>query len=100
MDGGDPGRWSSVAAEWARLWGGLAAPAWTAMAEQAGIGAGARVLDVGCGSGDLLRHLADRGASVAGVDPAPGMVAHSRARLRRLVNAFRYATGRTPPGVR
>src|SRR5260370_26441100 len=36
-----------------------------------------RVLDVGCGSGYLLRLLASRcpdAAELAGVDPAPGMI--------------------------
>ncbi|HJY65128.1 MAG TPA: class I SAM-dependent methyltransferase, partial [Streptosporangiaceae bacterium] len=36
-----------------------------------------RVLDVGCGSGYLLRLLASRGpdaAELAGLDPAPGMI--------------------------
>jgi SAM-dependent methyltransferase len=39
------------------------------------------VLDVGCGSGDLLAWFAGRGADVAGIDPAPGMVELARARL-------------------
>jgi SAM-dependent methyltransferase len=81
MNGADPERWSAVAVDWAQLWGELAEPVWTVMVDSSGIGPGARILDVGCGGGDLLVHLAPLGASLAGVDPAPGMVAHSRSRL-------------------
>jgi SAM-dependent methyltransferase len=54
---------------------------WTVLADSLGIGSGTRVLDVGCGAGDLLVHLARLGAAPAGIDPAPGMVARSRGRL-------------------
>jgi SAM-dependent methyltransferase len=81
MDGADPDRWSAVAADWARLWGTLAEPVWNLMANSTGLGPGARILDVGCGTGDLLAHFAPLGATLAGIDPAPGMVARSRGRL-------------------
>lgn len=81
MDGADPDRWSDVADGWALLWGDLAAPCWNVMLHAAAVGPGARVLDVGCGTGDLLAHLARLGASAAGIDPAPGMVARARARV-------------------
>lgn len=35
---------------------------------------GARVLDAGCGNGDYAARLADRGASVLGVDASEGMI--------------------------
>ena len=41
-----------------------------------------RILDVGCGTGYLLRRLADRcpdAAELVGVDPAPAMIAAARA---------------------
>ena len=41
-----------------------------------------RILDVGCGTGYLLRQLADRcpdAAELTGVDPAPAMIAAARA---------------------
>jgi SAM-dependent methyltransferase len=83
MDGGDPGRWSAVAAGWAELWGGLAEPAWSAVVGASGIGLGSRVLDVGCGAGDFLAYVDRLGASLAGIDPAPGMVEQARARVPR-----------------
>lgn len=84
MDGADPDRWSGIAANWAELWGGFSDPARLALIEHAGVGAGTRVVDVGCGSGEFLALLADHGAEVSGVDPAPGMVAVAR---RSLPNA-------------
>jgi SAM-dependent methyltransferase len=42
--------------------------------------AGARVLDVGCGTGDDALFLAARGVAVHALDPAPGMVAQTRAK--------------------
>jgi SAM-dependent methyltransferase len=81
MDGGDPDGWSAVAAEWAELWGGFAAPAWRAVVEATGIGPGSRVLDVGCGSGEFLAYLGGLGAKAAGIDPAPGMVDLARSRV-------------------
>ncbi len=81
MDGADPDRWSAVADGWARLWGGFGEPAWNAVLHAAAVGRGARVLDVGCGAGDFLAHLTRLGASAAGIDPAPGMVAYARARV-------------------
>ena len=81
MNGGEADRWSAVAEEWSALWAGVARPAWAAVADAAGIGPGARVLDIGCGAGEFLAYAAGRGAEVAGVDPAPGMVALARARV-------------------
>ena len=44
------------------------------------VGAGTRVLDVGCGIGRWSRLLAARGAAVTGVDLSPTMVAQARQR--------------------
>lgn len=70
--------WSALAGDWAALWGAFADPARRALVAATGAGAGTRVLDVGCGSGELLALLADAGARVAGADVAAGMVALAR----------------------
>ena len=44
------------------------------------------VVDIGCGPGTAVREAARRGASAAGVDPAPAML-----RLARWLTAFRRA---------
>ncbi len=53
-----------------------------ALADAAGVAAGMRVLDVGCGPGGLTRELVARvgAAGVAAVDPAPQFVAACRER--------------------
>ena len=78
MDGADEDGWSSVATEWAELWGEHAEPVHRAIVESTGIRWGSRVLDVGCGSGEFLCLLESLGTLPAGVDPAPAMVDLSR----------------------
>jgi trans-aconitate methyltransferase len=41
---------------------------------------GERILDVGCGDGTLTERIADRGASVLGIDNSPEMIAAARAK--------------------
>ncbi|BCB78853.1 class I SAM-dependent methyltransferase [Phytohabitans flavus] len=81
MDGADPQRWSAVAEGWARYWGAYPEPAWRAILDLSGARPGTRLLDVGCGAGDLLAYAAARGLTTAGIDPAPAMVELARARL-------------------
>jgi len=50
-------------------------------ADFAGVSSGARVLDVGAGTGALTAELLSRGASVAAVDPSPEFVAVLRGRF-------------------
>jgi demethylmenaquinone methyltransferase/2-methoxy-6-polyprenyl-1,4-benzoquinol methylase len=51
---------------------------WRAKALDAlGLGAGARVADAACGTGDLCRDLTRRGMRPVGVDLSPGMLAHA-----------------------
>jgi SAM-dependent methyltransferase len=73
--------WSARAAGWAEQWGGFAAPAREALVAAAGIGPGMRVLDIGCGSGELCALIAERGAEAAGIDAAEGMIEIARRRL-------------------
>ena len=40
---------------------------------------GERILDVGCGEGTLSRRIAERGATVLGIDNSPEMIAAARA---------------------
>jgi SAM-dependent methyltransferase len=70
--------WSARAAPWAEHWGHFAAPTWPVIADATGLAAGARILDVGCGSGEFCRFAADRGAEVGGLDAAEGMIAIAR----------------------
>jgi SAM-dependent methyltransferase len=72
--------WSAVADDWGRYWGMFARPVWEPLLRTADVGAGTRVLDVGCGSGELLEHLQELGARAAGADPAHRMVELARAR--------------------
>jgi SAM-dependent methyltransferase len=53
------------------------------LADAAGVGAGQRVVDVGCGPGGLARELAARvgNENVAAIDPAPQFAAACRERL-------------------
>ena len=72
--------WSAVADDWGRYWGTFARPVWEPLLRTAEIGPGTRVLDVGCGTGELLEHLQEQGARPSGVDPAARMVELARAR--------------------
>lgn len=75
LDGDDD--WSPLADDWARTWGRTTDPVRHALLRGAEVGTGTRLLDAGCGSGELLRLAADLGAAVSGCDPAPGMLAHA-----------------------
>jgi SAM-dependent methyltransferase len=54
---------------------------------------GERILDLGCGTGDAARAIADRGASVVGVDASADMVAAARERFPGLDFRRADATG-------
>jgi SAM-dependent methyltransferase len=59
------------------------------------VGPGTRVVDVGCGPGDLVAAAAARGAAAVGVDVAPAMVALARRRHPGL--DFRVGTAEALP---
>jgi SAM-dependent methyltransferase len=68
-----------VSAEaWSEHWGRLAKPAREAVADAAGIGAGTRLLDAGCGTGEFLALALERGASASGIDLSADMLAVAR----------------------
>lgn len=78
------------AERWGRLWGERAdewalteqqqLPTYEAALDRLGVGAGDRVLEVGCGSGVFLRAAVDRGAAVTGVDSSERLVELARGR--------------------
>lgn len=49
--------------------------------ERGNLGAGSRVLEVGCGTGKLTELLVERGLGVDAVDPGPNMIAVARRRV-------------------
>jgi SAM-dependent methyltransferase len=65
---------------WSEHWGRLAAPAREAVAGVARIGAGTRLLDAGCGTGEFLALAIRRGANASGIDLNPDMLAVARRR--------------------
>lgn len=73
--------WSVNARNWAELQEPHMQPAYTAALDVLGVGAGTRLLDVGCGAGLALRLAADRGADVSGLDAAPGLLEYARQRV-------------------
>lgn len=73
--------WSEHTADWAELLEPAFRPLYDAALDALGVTAGERLLDVGCGAGLLLQLAAGRGATVAGFDAAPAMVASARTRV-------------------
>ncbi|MFF9899810.1 SAM-dependent methyltransferase [Streptomyces longispororuber] len=70
------------ARDWAEIQERMLAPLVEAVYARLEVGAGTRLLDLGCGSGLALLMAASRGATVTGVEPAaPERLALARARL-------------------
>lgn len=67
--------WSANADGYDRLTGRITARVADALLDAAGVAAGVRLLDVGCGPGHLCAEAARRGALPTGIDLADGMVA-------------------------
>ncbi|MFG2764731.1 class I SAM-dependent methyltransferase [Streptomyces rubiginosohelvolus] len=70
--------WSGRAEAYADTYAHLCAHLVPALLDAAEAGPGARVLDVGCGSGSVSAAAVARGASVYAADAEPGMVAATR----------------------
>jgi ubiquinone/menaquinone biosynthesis C-methylase UbiE len=70
-----------VAADYDRVRPGYPALLVDEACSLAGLTSGARVVDVGCGTGKLTVSLAERGLRVDAVDPGPEMVAIARRRV-------------------
>lgn len=76
----EEGAWSERAATYDRVTGQVTADVAEPLLDAAGIGAGMRVLDVGCGTGVVTAAAAGRSARVTGADMAGGMLAVARER--------------------
>jgi SAM-dependent methyltransferase len=73
--------WGARARDWAELAEPAQTPFYDAVFDELKVGPGTRLLDVGCGAGLALALAAKRGAVVAGLDAADGLVAVARERL-------------------
>lgn len=56
---------------------------------------GERILDVGCGTGQLTQQIAERGADVLGIDSSPDMIGQARQNFPRLRFALQDAVSMT-----
>ena len=72
--------WGARPRAWAELQEAANAPMYEAAFDAAGLSAGQRYLDIGCGAGLALNLAAGRGAKVSGLDAAAGLVELARAR--------------------
>jgi SAM-dependent methyltransferase len=85
---GSAARWGPLfdarAEDWAHTWEGphgWGQPVYAHVLESAEVGSGSRLLDCGCGAGRFARMAADRGARVAGLDAAAGLIEIARRRV-------------------
>ena len=73
--------WGMRARDWADLQEGGFRAGYVAALEHAGVGAGTRYLDAGCGSGMAAALAADRGAQVTGIDASDPLLRIARERV-------------------
>ena len=84
--------WGGQAESYARTAARLCVRTVPALLDAAGVGAGTRMLDVGCGTGNVTAAALARGAAVRAVDAEPDMVAATR----RAVPGTEVRTGTLP----
>ena len=72
--------WGARAEDWAAVQEATARPAYEAVLAKAGVGAGTRYCDLGCGAGMAASLAAGRGARVSGLDAAAPLLAIARRR--------------------
>lgn len=72
--------WGERALDWAYLFEPYSRPSNTDLLDRLDVGAGTRLLDIACGSGQAVRMAADRGAQVSGLDASEALVEIARAR--------------------
>lgn len=65
---------------------GYPAPAVAALAERSGLGPGSLVLEVGCGTGQLTRSLAELGLRVRCLEPGPALARRAASNLAEFPN--------------
>lgn len=75
--------WGARAKDWAEVQESTVAPLYAEVLRQAAIGAGTRLLDVGCGSGMFCQMAAQWGAHVSGLDATEPLLAIAQERLPR-----------------
>lgn len=73
--------WGQSARDWADIQEGKFAAGYHAALAAAGVGAGTRLLDAGCGAGGAAALAAARGAQVAGIDAAAPLLDIARERV-------------------
>jgi ubiquinone/menaquinone biosynthesis C-methylase UbiE len=75
------GLFNTIAGRYQQARPGYPAPLLEFVAATAGLGPGAAVLEVGCGTGQLTERLAGHGYHLTAIDVGPAMIATARARL-------------------
>lgn len=73
--------WGAGANDWACLFEYYSHDVLAAIVQRTDVGPDTRVLDVACGSGWALRHIAGMGAPVAGIDAAQPLISIARDRV-------------------
>lgn len=73
--------WGARPKAWAEVQEQTVTPLWERILDAAGVAAGQRVVDVGCGTGHALALAPARGAEVAGLDASRALLDYARTRV-------------------